>query len=57
MAELEFIHGNIKECQQKSIENITTSDSNVAPTFIDTCSLSIVKFSGNCLINVLILEM
>ena len=38
MALLELIHGNLLECQKtqvKNIENITESDSNFAPTFVD----------------------
>ena len=36
---------------EKNIENITKSDSNVAPTFADHCLLSDINFNGNCLIS------
>ena len=36
---------------EKSIENITTSDSNFTSTFIDTHPLTDVKFNGHCLVN------
>ena len=36
---------------EKSIENITTSDSNFTSTFIDTHPLPDVKFNGHCLVN------
>ena len=34
----------------ESIENITKSDSNFAPTFVDHHLLPDVNFNGNCLI-------
>ena len=39
------------EFQKKSIENVATSDSNFAPTFIDTSPLPDVKFNGHFSIN------
>ena len=45
-----LICGNLMECQIKNIENITKSDSNFAPTFVDHV-LSDVNFNGCCLIN------
>ena len=30
-----LIGGNLKECQKKNIENITKSDNNFAPTFVN----------------------
>ena len=36
---------------QENIENITKSDSNFAPTFVDHHSLRDINFSVNCLIN------
>ena len=35
---------------EKSIENITKSDSNFAPTFVDHHSLPDMNFDGHCLI-------
>ena len=45
------------ECQKKSIENITTSDSNFAPALVNFYTLPYlktlpyVKFNGHCFIN------
>ena len=36
---------------QENIENITKSDSNFAPTFVDHHSLPDINFSVNCFIN------
>ena len=36
---------------EKNIENITKSDSNFAPTFVDHHLLSDISFNGHCLIN------
>ena len=35
MSPLKIICGNLMECQKKSIENITKSDSFFAPTFVN----------------------
>ena len=35
---------------EKSIENITKSDSNFAPTFVDHHLLPVINFNGHCLI-------
>ena len=35
---------------EKSIENITKSDSNFAPTFVDHHLLPVMNFNGHCLI-------
>ena len=48
---LKFIHGNLKDCQKKTIKNIATSDSNFAPTLIGYYPLPDIKFNGHCLIN------
>ena len=36
---------------EESIEKITKSDSNFAPTFVDHHVLSDINFNGHCLIN------
>ena len=36
--------------QEESIENITKSDSNFPPTFVDHHLLPATNFNGNCLI-------
>ena len=36
---------------EKIIENITKSDSNFAPTLINSYTLQYVKFNGHCLVN------
>ena len=36
---------------KESIENITKSDSNFAPTFVDDHVLPDINFNGHCLIN------
>ena len=36
---------------EEGIENITTSDSNFAPTLFDHCVLPGINFNGHCLIN------
>ena len=36
---------------EKNIENMTKSDSNFAPTFIDHHVLPDINFNGHCLIN------
>ena len=36
--------------QEESIENITKSDSNFPPTFVDHHLLPAANFNGNCLI-------
>ena len=36
---------------EESIENITKSDSNFAPTFVDHHVLPDINFNGHCLIN------
>ena len=53
----EYIHATNRIYSQKSnriskesIENITKSDSNFAPTFIDHHSLPNINFCGHCLI-------
>ena len=51
MAHQKLILGNLMECQKNSIENITTSVINFAPTLINSYTLPYLKFSGNCLIN------
>ena len=38
------------EMSEKSIENITKSDSNVSTTFVDHHLLSNMNFNGHCLI-------
>ena len=48
ISDTKFICGNLKECQKKSIENITTSDSNFAPTLINFYPLRDVTFIGQC---------
>ena len=35
---------------EENIENITKSDSNVAPTFVDHHSVPNINFNGHCLI-------
>ena len=35
MALLKFIPQNLMECQKESIENVTKSDGNFAPAFVD----------------------
>ena len=54
MALLELIRGNLMECQKESIEKITKSDSNFAPTFVDHHLLPDINFYGHCLINIYI---
>ena len=49
MALLGLNDGNLMECQ-KSIENITKSDNNFAPTFVDHHLLRDMNFNGHCLI-------
>ena len=39
---------------EENIENITQSDSNFAPTFVDHHVLSDINFNGHCLINIFI---
>ena len=39
---------------EKSIENITTSENNFAPNFIDTHQLPDEKLNGHCSINKLL---
>ena len=34
----------------ESIENLTKSDSNFVPTFVDHHLLSVINFNGHCLI-------
>ena len=46
-----LIGGNLTECQKKNIENITKSDNNFAPTFVNHDSLLDINFNGHCLIN------
>ena len=46
-----LIGGNLTECQKKNIENITKSDNNFAPTFVNHDSLPDINFNGHCLIN------
>ena len=36
---------------EENIVNITKSDSNFAPTFVDHHLLTDIKFNGHCLIN------
>ena len=36
---------------EENIENITKSDSNIVPTFVDHHVLSNINFNGHCLIN------
>ena len=36
---------------EENVENITKSDSNFAPTFVDHHVLSDINFNGHCLIN------
>ena len=50
MALLKFICRSLMECQKKSIENTTKSDSNFAPTFVDYYSLPDISFNGYYLI-------
>ena len=38
------------ECQKKSLDNITKSDSNLTPTFVDHDSLQAIDFNERCLI-------
>ena len=49
LALLELGCGNLMECQEKNIENITKWGSNFAPTFVDHHVLSDIKFNGHCL--------
>ena len=51
MALLGLNSGNLMECQKKNIENITKSDSNFAPTFVNDHVLPVINFNGHCLIN------
>ena len=48
--------GNLMECQE-NIENITKSDSNFAPTFVDHYLLPEMNFNGHCLIKVIFLSL
>ena len=50
MALLGLNRRNLMECLKKSIENITKSDSNFAPTFADHHLLPDMNFNGHCLI-------
>ena len=43
--------GNLMECQE-SIEIITKSHSNFAPTFVDHLLLPDMNFNGHCLIKI-----
>ena len=36
---------------EENIKNITKSENNFAPTFVDQCVLPDITFNGNCLIN------
>ena len=36
---------------EENIDNITKSDSNFSPTFVDKHLLSVINFNGHCLIN------
>ena len=38
------------EMSEEGIENITKSDSNFAPTFVDHLILPVINFNGHCLI-------
>ena len=49
MALLKFIPQNLMECQKESIENITKSDGNFAPAFVDHHSLPDINSNGHCL--------
>ena len=49
MALLKFIPQNLMECQKESIEKITKSDGNFAPTFVDHHSLPDINSNGHCL--------
>ena len=49
MALLKFIPQNLMECQKESIENITKSDANFAPAFVDHHSLPDINSNGHCL--------
>ena len=51
VAQLELVCGNPMECQEIMLENITKSDSNFAPTFVDHNVLPDLHFNGHCLIN------
>ena len=51
MALLGLLRGNLMECQKKIFENMTKSDSNFAPTFVDHHVLSDINFDGHYLIN------
>ena len=42
---------------QKCIENITKSDSNFAPTFVDHHELPDINFNGHCLIKNIFLSL
>ena len=48
---LGLICGDLKECQKKNMENITKSDTNFAPIFVDHHLLPNINFNGHCLIN------
>ena len=50
MALIELNRGNLLECREESIENITKSDSNFAPTFVDHHVLPDINLNGLCLI-------
>ena len=47
---LEFILGNLMECEKESIEIVTKSESNFAQTFVDHHILPDINFNGHCLI-------
>ena len=51
MTLLETIHGNLMECQEENIENITKSDNNFVPTFVDHHVLPDINLTGHGLIN------
>ena len=51
MALIGSIPGNLMELLEKNIKNITKSDINFTPTFVDHHVLSDIEFNGHCLIN------
>ena len=51
---LKFIRGNLMS--EESIENITKSDSNFVPTFVDLV-LPDINFKGHCLIKKIFLSL
>ena len=51
VALLRLIRGNLMECQKKILKNITKSDRNFVPNYVDHHVLLDVNFNGHRLIN------